>query len=88
MGTPRYMSPEQVAGRAVDQRSDIFSLGTVLYELLTGTQLFSGNDATWRCASFSDASFARRWSESSSPLIEISLRGCGDEPEPIPQAPL
>ena len=46
MGTPRYMSPEQVAGRTVDQRSDIFSLGTVLYELLTGTKLFAAEDAT------------------------------------------
>jgi hypothetical protein len=42
MGTPNYMSPEQVVGQASDQRSDIFSVGLVLYELLTYRQAFSG----------------------------------------------
>jgi len=49
LGTPAYMAPEQLSGEGVDGRSDLFSLGVILYAMATGHSPFQGNSATTVC---------------------------------------
>jgi tRNA A-37 threonylcarbamoyl transferase component Bud32 len=71
LGTPRYMSPEQVRGEAMDGRSDLFTLGAVLYRCVTGHDLVGGEKSSEVFASLLSTDFAKLVSE--------------DETIPLPQ---
>ncbi len=78
MGTVGYMSPEQVRGKTADHRSDIFSLGTILYEMLSGDRAFRGESAAETMAAIAQKD-PRELTESGSrfpPSIERILRHC------------
>ncbi len=76
LGTAAYMSPEQAKGRPVDRRADVWAFGAVLYEMVTGTRAFAGDDITEVLASV----LAREpdWSKlpANAPAINGLIRRC------------
>jgi Tol biopolymer transport system component len=72
VGSPGYMSPEQAAGRAVDERVDIWAFGCLLYELLTGNPAFATDDRSY--ATLDLAALPRQVPAAARDVIELCLR--------------
>ena len=82
LGSPAHMAPEQIEGRECDARSDLFSLGTVLYLLATGELPFSGKNPHQVLKRIMEGKYrdplqaaARRSASGSPPIIRASARG-------------
>lgn len=78
MGTAGYMSPEQVRGQRVDQRTDIFSFGAVLYEMLSGLRAFHGESAadTMSAILKEDPPYLSEMNQNVSPTLERLVNHC------------
>src|SRR5437762_12126734 len=88
-GTPHYMSPEQSLGEQVDGRSDVYALGVVLYEMLTGTCPFVGRNATEVIAKHISAPIPKvseHEPETPVPLVRLVERMLAKDPATRPAA--
>ncbi len=79
MGTLQYMSPEQLQGKEADARSDLFSFGCVLYELLTGKRAFDGTSAASVIAAILEREPAPL--EIAQPLDRVVRRSLAKDPD-------
>jgi serine/threonine-protein kinase len=89
IGTPHYMSPEQSLGEQVDGRSDVYALGVVLYEMLSGTCPFSGRNATEVIAKHISApipKLSEREPETPAALVRLVDRMLAKDPAGRPTA--
>jgi serine/threonine protein kinase len=75
MGTAGYMSPEQASGQPVDKRADIWAFGVVLWEMLTGKQLFQGTTVSHILASGAERRAGFHAGSAQSPAIVAALFG-------------
>ena len=77
LGTAAYMSPEQAKGKPADKRSDIWAFGCVLYEMLTGTRAFEGEDVSDTMANVLTREPAwDRLPGATPPAVRLLLRRC------------
>jgi serine/threonine protein kinase len=78
MGTVGYMSPEQVRGLPVDHRSDIFSFGAILYELLSGERAFKRDTVSDTMAAImrDEPRELAEWGRNVSPALDHIVRHC------------
>ena len=84
LGTPAYMSPEQVLSRPVDGRSDLFSLGIILYELATGVRPFTGDgiNAIFKAITEDEpVDIRKKYPELPQALADAIMRCLGKSPE-------
>jgi serine/threonine protein kinase len=89
LGSPRYMSPEQAMGREVNGRSDIFSLGVVLYEMLTGQYAFDGDSLptiVYRVVNETPVSATSLRTQLPAELVSLLTRMLSKNPEARPDA--
>jgi serine/threonine-protein kinase len=84
LGTPEYMSPEQASGDETDQRTDVYAIGAILYELLTGRVPFTGANALeiiLQTMQAQPVSPRERNPEVPEPVAEIVLRALSKQPD-------